>query len=204
MGTSPANEQTVDPQHAAARGHGEVSASDEALLEFPDAASNKSESGEVNALESLQRRLEAVEREVLMSRAELENSRKRLQRDADQQLKYANLPLVRDILDVIDNLNRATEAAKNDMGNTQVLLDGVKLVAQQLTGVLTKFACKPIESLGQPFDPNFHEAIAQTPSSSYAAGCVAQEVAVGYTLHDRVIRPSQVIVSTGSATPPSK
>ncbi len=145
----------------------------------------------------LMAKLKAAETEVLKSHAEAENFRKRLQRDADQQLRYANLPLVRDMLDVIDNLKRATGAAGNDAANASVLLDGVKMVTQQLADVLTKYACRPIESVGKPFDPNFHEAIAQMPSAEVPAGSVAQEVAVGYTLHDRVIRPSQVIVSTG-------
>ena len=152
-----------------------------------------------NSTAELRRRLDEAEREVLRSRAELENARKRLQRDAEQQVRYANLPLVRDLLDVIDNLNRAVGAAENESGNSQVLSDGVKLVARQFTDVLAKYACKPIESVGKTFDPNIHEAIAQMPSPSVPTGCVAQEVAIGYTLHERVIRPSQVIVSSGPA-----
>ncbi|MGN6133450.1 MAG: nucleotide exchange factor GrpE [Aureliella sp.] len=146
----------------------------------------------------LEGQLKMAETEVLKSHAEAENFRKRIQRDWEQQLRYANLPLVRDILDVVDNLKRATEAASSDSGNSSALRSGVEMVVQQLTGTLAKFACKPIEALGQPFDPNYHEAIAQMPSPDVPAGHVLQEVAVGYLLHDRVIRPSQVIVSTGS------
>lgn len=145
----------------------------------------------------LETKLKAAETEVLKSHAEAENFRKRLQRDSEQQLRYANAPLIRDLLDVIDNLNRAREVAATDTGNSSALLEGVHMVIQQLTGVLNKFACKPIESVGKPFDPNFHEAIAQMPSADVPTGCVLQEVAVGYVLHDRVIRPSQVIVSSG-------
>ncbi len=145
-----------------------------------------------------QRVLEA-EREVLRLRAELENFRKRMQRDADQQLKYANLPLIRDLLDVVDNLNRAREAAQDDQASNQALLDGVNMVSQQLASVLDKFGCQPVEAVGVEFDPNYHEAIAQMPSDEYAAGIVSQEVAVGYVLHDRVVRPSSVVVSSGPA-----
>jgi molecular chaperone GrpE len=148
-------------------------------------------------LEDMARKLKAAETEVLKSHAEAENFRKRLQRDSEQQLRYANMPLVRDMLDVIDNLKRATDAATGESGNTTALLNGVQMVTQQLTNILNKFACQPIESVGKPFDPNFHEAIAQMPSEEVPAGSVLQEVAVGYMLHDRVIRPSQVIVSTG-------
>lgn len=147
----------------------------------------------------LAEKLKAAETEVLKSHAEVENFRKRLQRDAEQQLRYANLPLVRDILDVMDNLKRATEAASGEAGNAAALLDGVKMVTQQLQNVLAKYACKPIEAVGQPFDPNVHQAITQMPSDEVPAGTVLQEVAVGYLLHDRVVRPSQVIVSTGPA-----
>ena len=146
----------------------------------------------------LEGKIKIAETEVLKSHAEAENFRKRLLRDSEQQLRYANLPLVRDILDVIDNLKRATEAASNESGNSSALLNGVEMVTQQLANTLAKFACKPIESVGQPFDPNIHEAIAQMPSDEVPAGHVLQEVAVGYMLHDRVIRPSQVIVSTGN------
>lgn len=151
---------------------------------------------------SVDQRLADAQRQVLLAQAEMENFRRRMQRENDQQLKYANLALIRDLLDVIDNLKRATESAERELAQTaspnhQALLAGVQLVLKQIEGVLAKVGCQPIQSLGVPFDPNFHEAISQMPSKEYPAGTVAQEVAVGYLLHDRVIRPSSVIVSTG-------
>lgn len=161
--------------------------------------------------DSLEARLAESEREVLRVRAEMENFRKRMQRDSDQQLKYANVPLVRDLIEVVDNLKRGLEAAGPDSGQdvvgqastaaatqTNALRDGMKIVLDQLTGVMAKYGCKSIESVGHEFDPNVHEAIAQTPSQQYPAGTVMQEVATGYLLHDRVVRPSSVIVSSGS------
>jgi molecular chaperone GrpE len=145
-------------------------------------------------------RVQEAERKVLLAHAELENFRKRMHREADQQLKYSNLPLLRDLLDVVDNLNRAADAARTDTSRTSALLSGVEMVAQQLQNVLAKYGCKPVTAVGSEFDPNVHEAIAQMPSADYAAGLVAQEVAVGYVLHDRVVRPSSVIVSTGPAS----
>ncbi len=144
-------------------------------------------------------RVQDAERKVLLAHAELENFRKRMQREADQQLKYSNLPLLRDLLDVVDNLNRAADAARADTSDTNALLSGVEMVGQQLQNVLSKYGCKPVNAVGTEFDPNIHEAIAQMPSPDHAAGLVAQEVAVGYLLHDRVVRPSSVIVSTGPA-----
>lgn len=175
---------------------------DEAIAESLEEATE----GVVHELEddriSVERRLEDAQRQVLLAQAELDNFRKRMHREMDQQLKYANLPLVRDLLDVVDNLYRATEAASAEtvpMENPghQALLDGVKLVLKQMENVFSKYGCKPIQSLGQTFDPNIHEAISQMPSAEHSAGSVAHEVAVGYLLHDRVVRPSSVIVSTG-------
>lgn len=143
-------------------------------------------------------RLHEAEQEALRARAELENFRKRMLRDSEQQLKYSGIGLMRDLLDVVDNLNRATEAAKEDASNASALLEGVEMVTTQLSGVLAKHGCTPIEALGSEFDPNYHEAISQMPSEEHDSGMVAQEVAVGYKLHDRVVRPSNVIVSTGS------
>lgn len=159
-----------------------------------------SESGEAfDEVTEMREKLNAAEQEILRGRAELENFRKRMQRDADQQLKFANVPIVRDLLDVIDNLNRALEAARGDETSNKALIDGVQMVSQQFTDVLGKHGCKSIESIGSQFDPNIHQAIAQMPSPDHPAGSIAQEVAVGYMLHDRVIRPAQVIVSTGAA-----
>ena len=157
---------------------------------------------------SLESQLAEASREVLRVRAEMENYRKRMQRDSDQQLKYAHVPLVRDLIEVVDNLNRALDAASQESaGSTQqtgitqsaALRDGVQMVLEQLASVMGKYGCKRIESVGHEFDPNVHEAIAQMPSPEHAAGVVMQEVAAGYLLHDRVVRPSSVIVSTGPA-----
>jgi len=134
----------------------------------------------------------------LKAQAELENFRKRLLRDTEQQLKYAIVPFVRDLLEVVDNLNRATDSAT--AGSSDSLVSGVKLVQSQLTTVLGKYDCRPIVSVGQTFNPYHHQAISQMPSPEHAAGMVMHETSVGYILHDRVIRPSMVIVSTGPAT----
>ncbi len=167
---------------------------------------SQSEAG-MNSSSSSESQLAESQREVLRVRAEMENYRKRMQRDSDQQLKYANVPLVRDLIEVVDNLNRAREAAGQDAdgpiaghsgaAHSSALREGVGMVLQQLGGVLNKYGCKPIESVGHEFDPNVHEAIVQMPSAEYPAGVVMQEVAAGYLLHDRVVRPSSVIVSSG-------
>ncbi len=147
----------------------------------------------------LEQQLADHKKRELMAQAELENFRKRMIRDSEQQLRYASLPLIRDVLEVVDNLARATEAAKS-AGDAQSnsLLQGVVMVNQQLMNALAKYQCVPIEALGKEFDPNFHEAISQAPSTEFASGEVMYEATKGYRMYDRVVRPAQVIVSTGS------
>jgi molecular chaperone GrpE len=159
----------------------------------------------------LEQQLRDCTEKALRSSAELENYRKRAQRELADERKYAVVPLARDLLPVLDNLERAIEAAdrqargasegKTVSGSSDLshLLDGIKMVANQLEAVLKQHECIRIETVGTPFDPNQHQAIAQEPSDEYPAGTVTRAVQVGYKLHDRVIRPAQVFVSTGSA-----
>ncbi|MEM7558471.1 MAG: nucleotide exchange factor GrpE [Planctomycetota bacterium] len=158
---------------------------------------DESETNQPELAKTDSQRVLDAEREVLLARAEMENFRKRMQREAEQTLKFASMPLVRDLLEVLDNLHRALEAAPDDESTTG-LRDGVAMVSQQMTAVLSKHGCKQIPALGEEFDPNVHEAISQMPSPDYDAGKVMNEAAVGYTLNERVVRPSQVVVSTGS------
>jgi len=146
-------------------------------------------------------RLEAALREStdrnLRTQAELENFRKRSRRELDEEKRYAALPLVRDILHVLDNLQRAIEASEKTTGGSG-LLEGVKMVALQLTTFLEQHQCRPIHAAGAAFDPHWHEAIGQIPCQDVPAGHVAQVTRAGYTLHDRVVRPAQVLVSIGA------
>lgn len=147
-------------------------------------------------LTDLQSKLDAAEQRALRAQAEQENYRKRVQRDLADERKYALLPLATDLLAVVDNLQRAIDAASTS--STGALLEGVKMVAAQLHAVLEKHGCKRIPGVGAQFDPHVHQAIAQEASTEHPAGTVTREAQIGYTLHDRVIRPAQVFVSTGS------
>ena len=152
-------------------------------------------------LSALKRELAEAKDKTLRTFAELENFRKRSARTLQDELKYANMSLIRDMLPVMDNLLRAIEAAeKQDQAGElteqgKALLDGVKMVVEQFNTVLGKHNCTPIEAVNQPFDPNFHQAITQMPSADVAPNTVLMETQKGYVLHDRVVRPSQVIVS---------
>ena len=163
-----------------------------------DAALSESPEQVVDMLE--QQMVELRDRE-LKAQAELENFRKRIYRETEQTLKYAASALIKDLIEVLDNLARAADAAGSTASNSPEaasLLEGVRMVQQQMVSVLAKHHCRPMESLGKVFDPNLHQAIAQSPSADFPAGTVMLEATSGYVLHDRVIRPSHVIVSTGA------
>ena len=149
-------------------------------------------------IESLQAQLADAEKRVLMAHADLDNFRRRTRRDQQDSLKYASLPLMGQILEALDNFERAVEAHEQDP-NGAGLLDGVKMVAQQISDVLADKGCKKIEAVGQPFDPNKHQALQMQPSDEFESNIVMSDMRPGFELHDRVIRPSQVFVSTGPA-----
>ncbi len=131
---------------------------------------------------------------ALRAQAELENFRKRIRREMDEQQRYAITPLLREILPVVDDMQRAIAAAEKS-SDAASLLEGVKMVEARLRSVLGQHGCRMIEAHGTPFDPAQHEAILQQPSSEHEPGSVMQVTQQGYQLHDRVIRPAQVIVS---------
>lgn len=132
---------------------------------------------------------------VLRAQAELENYRRRSQREMQDTLRYAELPLLRDLLPVLDDIHRAIQAAEKSPENGG-LLEGFRMVEQKLSKVIETHDCKQIAALDQPFDPHLHQAIAQQPSPDKPSGTVTLVAQDGYTLHDRVVRPAQVIVSS--------
>jgi molecular chaperone GrpE len=140
--------------------------------------------------------LAAANDRALRLQAEMQNLRNRTSREIADERRYAALPVLRDLLPVIDNINRAIEAAEK-AGEAENLLAGFRLVKQQLETVLSRHQCEPIKAEGEPFDPHFHEAILQQPSANVPANHVVMVTQPGYKLHDRVVRPSQVIVSSG-------
>ncbi len=136
---------------------------------------------------------------LLRTQAELENYRKRSRRELVEQRRYANMTLIRELLGVVDNIDRAIAAAEA-ANEAESLLLGFKLVGQQLHTILDQHDCKKIEADGAVFDPHLHEAVSQQPSDEYPQGNIMYVTVVGYTLHDRVVRPSQVVVSAGPET----
>lgn len=135
---------------------------------------------------------------LLRVSAEFENYKKRSQREIQDFRKYANEALLKALLPVVDDLERAISSARDALpaiAGEQCVVDGVELILKELLKVLENFAVKPIEALGQPFDPNFHQAVMQEATDSQPENMVLQEFQKGYLIHDRLLRPSMVVVS---------
>ena len=136
----------------------------------------------------------------LRLQAEMENLRSRTAREVLNERRYAPLPLIRDLLPAIDNMNRAIEAASQGEEAAQ-MFEGFELVRKMMLDILKQHQCTEIEALGEPFDPEVHEAVLQQPSEETPLDHIMQVAEVGYQLHDRVVRPAKVIVSSGPAEP---
>lgn len=128
----------------------------------------------------------------LRERAELENYKRRTQREFAEHLRFASEPLIRELLPVVDNLERAIEHAGN---NTESVVDGVRMVLKSLIDILEKHGVKRLEAVGQPFDPMHHQAMAQVETTDHEPNHVVAQHHTGYTLHDRLLRPALVTVS---------
>lgn len=140
------------------------------------------------------RQLRDAEERLLRTQAELENFRKRARREYDDAQRYREIDLLRDLLPVLDNVRRAIEASEKT-ADVETLRSGFRMTAQQIEKLLDRHGCMTIETEGRPFDPAVHDAILQQAVPGVAAGTVVGVASQGYRLHDRVVRPAQVIVS---------
>jgi molecular chaperone GrpE len=128
----------------------------------------------------------------LRERADVENFKKRMQREKAEAIRFACEPLIRELLPVIDNLERAAAHAN---GNGQSVREGIEMVVKSLLEILDRHGVKRIEAVGQPFDPNWHQAMAQVESAEHEPNRVIEQHHSGYVLHDRLLRPALVTVS---------
>lgn len=129
-------------------------------------------------------------------RADLENYRKRVNREKEELLNYGNKSLIEEILPVVDNLERALAHASED-GLTAVV-EGIRMTHGMLLAALKKFGVSPVESAGAQFDPAFHQAMAQVPTDDHPPNTVVEEYQKGYLLKERLIRPAMVTVATSA------
>ena len=148
------------------------------------------------APEEPQEKEESPEERYLRLAAEFDNYKKRMERERALSLAYANEGLIEKLLPVVDNLERALDAAEPG-GGQDGLVSGVELTLKALLKVLRREGVEPIEAQGKPFDPNIHEAISTLPSDEVPEGRVVNQVEKGYLYRDRVLRPAKVVVSSG-------
>jgi molecular chaperone GrpE len=175
-------------------------------IENLDASSSgeSSPSGEVPLAQLLakEEELKAINDKYLRLAAEFDNYKRLAQRDQRDQIRFGNEQLLKEILPVVDNLERAIKAAK-DSKSGDGLVKGVDLTLKQLHGALGKFGVQAIPTVGEAFDPTGHEAVASVPSDRVPEKHVVEEFQRGYRLHDRILRPAMVTVSTGTGSPGS-
>lgn len=144
----------------------------------------------------LRQKADEAERRLLYSIADLQNTARRKEEQYQNNLKHASTEFIKNLLPVVDNFERALNAAERTR-SYEALVGGVNGTLKQLHAALAKAGVVPIEAEGQEFDPNFHEAIGHAEESAYPANTVAEEVQKGYLIHDRVLRPTLVKVSQG-------
>jgi molecular chaperone GrpE len=167
-----------------------------------DAENAESQAGDETALRERVAKLEQQNGEFLRHLADFQNRNnemlqvmRRKDQELEGRLKFAHEKLAVDLLTALDNLDRALDAAKKS-GDKSPLTVGVAATQAQILEVLKRHGITPIDALGQPFDPNRHQAIQTRPAGDgYAANTVAQVVQQGYMIHDRVLRPAAVIVA---------
>jgi molecular chaperone GrpE len=146
------------------------------------------------ALDEKERQLAELNNRYLRSHAEFDNYKKRIARDQMEQMRFALEPLLREVLPVLDNLERALAHAAG-MPNSEKWIEGVNLTHKQFLDVLGKFGVTRIAALGKPFDPSVHQAVAQRPVADAEPDTVVEELQPGYMLHERVLRPAMVVVA---------
>ena len=134
---------------------------------------------------------ESNERIVRLT-ADFDNFRKRAQREKDEARQFANQGLLEKLLPVLDNFEMALTAVKDADPSVR---DGVQMILDQLLGVLKESGVEPVDAMGQPFDPNLHEALSQEETTEVEEGTVVQQVQRGYKLNDRLVRPARVVVA---------
>jgi len=166
------------------------------LISEPEGANGESAPQKpVSKVEQLRLELEESKNRTLRALADLENYRTRVNRQMAEERKYASIDLMRELLPVWDNIGRALDAV-DVSHNFESLVDGEQMVHAQFLEVLKKYHCERIEAKFQPFDPNVHASVAQM-ASEYPSNTVIEEVQAGFRLFDRVVRPSQVVLSSG-------
>ena len=166
--------------------------------EKPNSDKAEGEKDETKINEKLQEEIESLRDEKLRLLAEMENLRKRADRERVDLIRYGSINLARDILSPDDNLTRALGAIIEDEKNSPTiknLVNGLQMVQKEFSSILEKHGIKKIKALNENFDHNLHQAMLEIEDDKTEPGIVVQEMQSGYTMHDRLLRPSMVGVS---------
>jgi molecular chaperone GrpE len=156
---------------------------------------------------SLHEENKSLQDRLLRALADAENVRRQADRTATEARQYAISEFARELLTVVDNLERTVEAAQRHSpksAENSTLLEGVQATLRAFLQTLERFGVRPIDAQGKPFDPHFHEAVAAVADSSQPPGTVTEVVEQGYTLRDRLLRPARVVVSKEPGKKPAK
>ena len=145
-----------------------------------------------NTLPEAQENIAELNERIVRLTADFDNFRKRAQRDKDEARQFANQGLLERLLPILDNFEMALTAVKDADSSVR---DGVQMILDQLLSVLKESGVEPVDALGQPFDPNLHEALSQEETTDAEEGTVVQQVQCGYKLNDRLVRPARVVVA---------
>lgn len=154
-------------------------------------------------VKKMKKKLEAAEEEAKQSyekylrvSAEFENYKKRSLREMEEFRKFANESLIKEMLSVVDNLERAIDSSSDNEGAKSCVVEGVDMTLREILKIFEKFGVKPVESLGKKFDPTYHQAVLQEKTDDYPGDTVTKDLQRGYMLHGRLLRPAMVVVST--------
>ena len=184
-----------------------------AVLETKDSqdaeqSKNETNQDEPDSLDALQEKLNAAQQQskenydrLLRVSAEFENYKKRTARDMSEFKKYANETLLKELLTVVDNLERALLSTVQGEAPADCFIEGVQMTLKELLKVLSQFGVEALDALGKEFDPIYHQAMMQEETDAVPENTVIKEMQRGYLLHDRLLRPSMVVVSKAKTVP---
>ena len=156
------------------------------------------ESAAEDPIAKLQAEVTQLRDQALRDRAEFDNTRKRLQRDKEEAIGFANSRLLERLLPVLDNFELGLSAARQSAGDSAIV-NGMSMVQKQLEDFLREQGLQPIDAVGEKFDPNLHEALGDEPADGVPEGHVVRQLRKGYKLKDRLLRAANVFVSKGAS-----
>jgi len=172
-----------------------------AAEETAEAEPAETEADEATRAARLETEVAELRDQLLRALAEAENQRRRSQREREEAVRYAAAPMLRDLLAVADNLQRALESVPGEVadenGALKILLEGVQLTARELQTVFERHGIVKLDPMGERLNPHHHEAMFEVPDPEQPSGTIVQVVQPGYLLHDRLLRPARVGVAKG-------